>query len=224
MKYELMGIGAYPAVKVMLDRGEKLTAESGAMVSMKTVDIETTSRGGIMGGLKQKLLGGESFFVNHFTSPNDGGEVVLAPILPGDIQVRELHGETVYLQSGASLGMVGNLDVDTKWKGWKNFFAGEGFFMLKISGNGTLFYNCFGAMYEVNISSGQTHVVDTGHIVMFDEGLSYAVRTFGGVKSFLFSGEGLVAEFTGSGKLMVQTRNIPGFVSWMAAHLPTKTS
>jgi len=223
MQYEIIGKGAYPAVKAILGRGEKITAEAGAMASMDgCIDIETKMQGGLMGGLKRKMLGGESFFMNHFTSSADDGAIYLTPTLPGDIRVREMKGETVFLQSGSFLAAVGDIEIDTKWKGFKGFFSGEGFFMLRISGSGTLFFNSFGAMYDVEIQGGP-YKVDTGNIVMFEEGLDYHVKSVGGMKSFFLSGEGLVAEFGGHGSMILQTRNIPGFIGWIAGKMPRKT-
>jgi uncharacterized protein (TIGR00266 family) len=223
MRYEMIGEGAYPAVRVSLGRGDRITAEAGAMASMDgCVNIETEMKGGLLGGLKRSVLGGESFFMNHFTSSADNGELVLAPTLPGSLRVREMHGETVFLQSGSFLASFGSVEVDTKWKGFKGFFSGEGFFMLRITGSGTLFYNSFGAMYDVQVNGGP-YRVDTGNIVMFDEGLDYRVASVGGLKSLVLSGEGLVAEFTGKGTLVMQTRSIPGFVSWITGKMPKKS-
>jgi len=223
MRYEIIGAEAYPAARLSLAKGDRITAESGAMASMDgCVNIETEMKGGLLGGLKRSVLGGESFFMNHFTSSADNGELVLAPTLPGSIRVREMKGETVFLQSGSYLGSFGNIEIDTKWKGFKGFFSGEGFFMLRVTGSGTLFYNSFGAMYDVQIK-GAPYRVDTGNIVMFDEGLDYHIASVGGLKSLVLSGEGLVAEFTGSGTLVMQTRSIPGFVSWISGKMPKKS-
>ncbi|MDO9508359.1 MAG: AIM24 family protein [Thermovirgaceae bacterium] len=95
MRYEIVGEGAYPAVRVSLAKGDRITAESGAMASMD-----------------------------------------------------------------------GCVDIETEMKG---------------------------APYRV----------DTGNIVMFDEGL--------------------VAEFNGHGMLVMQTRSIPGFVGWLSGKMPRKT-
>ena len=93
--------------------------------------------------------------------------------------------------------------------------------MLRVTGSGTLFYNSFGAMYDVQVK-GAPYRVDTGNIVMFDEGLDYRIASVGGLKSLVLSGEGLVAEFTGHGTLVMQTRSIPGFVGWITGKMPKK--
>jgi uncharacterized protein (AIM24 family) len=67
-------------------------------------------------------------------------------------------------------------------------------------------------------------VVDTGCIVGFTEGLQYRVTMFGGYKSLFFSGEGLVCQFTGQGKVWVQTRQVPAFARWCYPYRPTQNS
>ena len=65
-------------------------------------------------------------------------------------------------------------------------------------------------------SKGQTWTVDTGHMVAWTEGVQYAVRKVGGWKSTLFSGEGLVCDLTGPGRIYLQTRSPDDFLGWLA--------
>lgn len=61
---------AHSLAKVNLNHGEQIVAESGAMVGMSSsVQMQTQSTGGLMGGLK-RMFGGESFFRNTFTAAN----------------------------------------------------------------------------------------------------------------------------------------------------------
>src|SRR5690606_4223615 len=71
---------------------------------------------------------------------------------------------------------------------------------------GTVFYASYGALHEVPVGP-QGYTVDTGHVVGFTDGVQFGVRPFGGFKGLFFSGEGLVCNFTGSGSVLVQTRN-----------------
>ena len=88
-------------------------------------------------------------------------------------------------------------------------FAGEGLFLSKISGNGIVFLNSYGAIYEKELAPGEQYIVDTGHIVAFQETVTYKLRKAAkGIFSSLASGEGLVCEYTGPGKIWIQTRNL----------------
>jgi len=211
---------SYSLARVRLEAGEEVNAEAGAMVSMSAgIEMQTSVRGGVLSGLKRSLLGGESFFINTFRAAA-AGEVTFAPPLPGDIMHIELTGSALLVQSTSYLASSPQLTVDTKWAGARGFFAKEGLFLLKVSGRGHLFVSSYGAIHEVPLAAGQDYTLDNGHMVAFDETASYNVRRVGGVKSTLFSGEGLVCTFTGPGRVFLQTRSEDAFLSWLIPHLP----
>lgn len=217
MQYEILDAPDFGLLKLTLDSGEKVVAESGAMVAMGAeIGVETNMRGGLLAAAKRKLLGGESLFQNTFTARAGGQELFLAPAAEGDLLMRQLEaGETFFLQSGNYLAHVGEeLKLDTQWGGVRSFFGGIGFFMLKLVGPGTVFYGSYGAIHEVQVGAGG-YTCDTGHIVGFTEGLEYHVRPFAGFKGLFFSGEGLVCDFEGRGSLLIQTRNAPSLASFL---------
>jgi len=202
---------SFSLLSVKIQQGEKVTAEAGAMVTMDgTIEIETKMQGGLGGALKRSLLGGESFFMNHYTG---SGEVSFASSVPGDIKHIKMTGNTLFVQSGSFIASAGDITVDTKFGGAKTFFSGEGLFLLKISGTGDLFISSFGAITERELAANQELKVDTGHMVAFDEGVEYKVKKVGNWKSTFLSGEGLVANFTGPGKVLIQTRSLAAFAS-----------
>jgi uncharacterized protein (TIGR00266 family) len=222
MQHEVLYRPSYSLLRVSLQQGESVAAESGAMVSMSSsIEIQTKARGGVFGALKRSVLGGESFFVNTFRAA-EAGEVTLAPALPGDVYAMELSGGSFYAQSGAYLASSPEIHVDTKWGGAKTFFSREGLFLLKLTGTGTVFLSSYGAVHEVEIGAGQEYVVDTGHMVAFADTVGYHVRKVGGLKSTLFSGEGLVCRLTGPAKVLIQSRSADAFLSWLIPQLPTK--
>jgi uncharacterized protein (TIGR00266 family) len=224
MEYEILYRPSYSLLKMKLAKAEAVTAEAGAMVSMSnTVNIETSMKGGLFGALKRSVLGGESFFMNTFTAA-DAGEITFAPPLPGDIAGIELKNQTVYAQSRAYIASTTGIQIDTKWGGAKTFFSREGLFLLKISGTGIVFISSYGALHEIELAAGQKYIVDTGHMVEFAEGVGYAVKKVGGLKSTLLSGEGLVCELTGPGKIFIQTRSEDAFLSWLIPQLPKQHS
>jgi len=71
---------------VEMNAGEKITAESGAMVYMKgNFELKTRTReGGLFKKLKVTALGGESFFVNDYVAQDDCNIGLTGPPL-GDI-------------------------------------------------------------------------------------------------------------------------------------------
>ena len=222
MKYDIKYGPSYALGMVSLEAGEKIQAESGAMVSMSdTIKMETGVRGGIMSGLKRSVLGGESFFINTFTA-EQAGEVTIAPALPGDIVALDLAGGTLLVQSGSFLAATPDVNVDTKWGGGKTFFSREGLFLLKCTGTGTIFVSSYGAIHLVDLQPGQRYNVDTGHMVAFDESVQYDVGRAGGWKTTLLGGEGLVCKLTGPGRFYLQTRSPDNFLAWLLPKLPGK--
>jgi len=213
---------SFAMATVTLNQGEGLQAEAGAMTGMSGgVEITTKAQGGLLGGLKRSVLGGESFFINTFTASAGPGEVIVAPALPGDIIHLPVDGtKAVMVQSGSWLAGEASVAVDTKWGGAKTFFSGEGLFLLRCSGAGDMLVASYGAVFEMDLAPGQTYKVDTGHIVAFDEGIGYEVNKVGNWKSTILSGEGLVATFTGPGKLWQQSRSPADLVGWLTAKLP----
>ena len=226
MQIEIRYQPSYSLALVTLDEGETIRTESGSMVGMSPdLVMETAASGGLLKSLSRSLLGGESFFLNTYTAKQQGDSVALAPPLPGDIAVIDVEeGQELLVQSGSFLASSAGVQVDTKWSGAKTFFGGEGLIMLRVSGQGKLIISSYGAIHAIELAEGQSYVIDTGHLVSFNANMSYQVKKVAGWKSTLFSGEGLVAELAGPGRLTLQSRSQDSFLSWLIPKLPTRTS
>jgi uncharacterized protein (TIGR00266 family) len=216
---------AFALATITIPAGGEIKAEAGVMTAMSGgVEIETKVQGGIMSGLKRSVLGGESFFINTFRAPQ-GGQLAVSPTLPGDIVHMPLDGSAAMMvQSGSWLASETGVEVDTKWGGAKTFFSGEGLFLLRCSGTGDMLVSSYGAIEDRSLEAGEVFKIDTGHIVAFEEGIGYEVNKVGGWKSTILSGEGLVATFTGPGRLWMQTRSPSAFVGWLIPQLPKQSS
>ena len=220
MQVDIQAGPAFAMGTIRLAAGESVKVEAGAMAAMSSgVEIQTASTGGLLGGLKRSMLGGESFFINTFTATT-GGEISVAPKLPGDITHLPLSGGAMLVQSGSWIASEPSVEVDTKWGGAKTFFSGEGLFMLHCSGAGDMLVSSYGAIVVRQLQPGEVFTVDTGHIVAFDEAVTYAVRKVGNWKSTILGGEGLVTDFTGPGRLLLQTRSAQDLIDWLTVSLP----
>lgn len=225
MDIEILYKPSYSLGVLKLAGGEQVRVEGGAMVSMTDgVTIETKAAGGILKSLARSVLGGESFFQNVYQAPSKGGEVSVAPALPGDLFALDLQGESLMVQSGSYVASESGVELDTKWGGAKTFFASEGLIMLRSSGDGMLVLSSYGAIHEHNLGAGEKLTVDTGHLVAFTDGINFKVNKVGGLKSTFFSGEGLVVELTGPGRVLMQTRSANAFISWLVPQLPKPSS
>lgn len=223
MEHQISFDPSFSLLTVTLDQGESIRAESGAMVSHDTsIDMETNATGGFLKSITRSL-GGESFFQNTFHA-RAPGEVQFASVLPGDIVHRELDNETLYVQSSSYIAGAPDLHVDSDFGGAKSFLGGEGLILLKAEGSGPLFISSYGAIQAVDLSERDDFVIDTGHIVAFEDSLDFTVKRVGGLKSTLTSGEGLVCHFSGEGTVWLQSRSQGAFLAWLIPKIPQRPS
>jgi uncharacterized protein (TIGR00266 family) len=208
---------SFANVVVYLEPGEKVVAESDAMASMST-GIEMTTRwsGGFFGAVMKRVFGGESLFVNEFTA-KESSELVLTQPMPGDIEVIELNGTSLFLQPGAFLACESGIRLGLKWAGLASLIGGEGLFRLVVSGKGRIWFSSYGGIYSREVTD--EYIVDTGHLVAYEPSVNLKVGMAGGIFSSFFSGEGLITRVRGPGRIYLQSRNLSGLTAWMNAHL-----
>lgn len=215
MRYEIKNRPAYASLEVELNGDESIVAESGAMAWMDTnIVAKTQARGGVLQGIKRKMLTKESFFQNTFSvdpSSTDSGRLRLAPGCAGDIVARELNGEELILEKGAYLASAEGVRCDAKWDGFRGFFN-EVMFLLRCEGTGLLFFSSYGAIECVDVDG--EYVVDNGFAVAWEPQLQYRISRARRVRSFLFSDQ-LLLRFSGRGKVWVQSRSPQALASWV---------
>jgi uncharacterized protein (TIGR00266 family) len=198
------------AVVLTLGGGDVVRAEAGAMMFMTDhVEMDAKMEGGILGGLKRKLLAGESLFITYFRSAAAGAKVAFAGPYPGKIIHVNMGGQQALLcQRDAFLCATGNIDISiafTKRLG-AGFFGGEGFILQKMTGTGELFIHSGGTIVPFELKPAERLKVDTGCLVALDESVDYDIERVGGIKTSLFGGEGLFfASLTGPGRVWLQT-------------------
>ena len=223
--YEVLHQPSFSLAVVNLQAEQSIQAEAGAMVSMSAnVELQSQMKGGLFGAIK-RAAGGESAFVSTFTSRGGPGEVTFAPGAPGDIAAIEMTNQSFFVQSSSYLAGDASLNVDTKWGGAKSFFGGEGLFVLLVQGQGLLLVSSFGAIHRKQLRAGERYVVDTGHLVAWEGTTQYTLRkAAAGFFRSMMSGEGIVAEFTGPGELLIQTRNLAALAGLLRPFFPTQGS
>ena len=225
--YSVLEKGSYGSVLVELGPSEGFVSEAGAMFrASSNVDIDVTTRskgvGGLMSGIK-RLLAGESFFFSTYrTVDGTRGEVGLAPTLAGEVAVIECSGGNRWLCAGGSyLGSTESLQLDTEFQGLRGVFSGESLSFLAVEGQGEFLVSAFGSIREIDVAGELT--VDTGHVVAFEESLDYTLGRAGGswIQSMLAS-EGIVLNFSGEGRLYVQSHNPDEFGSRLGGLMPPR--
>jgi len=218
MKYEIKYKPSYSMLVVNLEPSEKIVAESGAMTYMDPkIEVHTRKREtSLLGTLGLAIFGRQSFWVNEYTVGDGTGEVgfVSAPV--GDIEKLEIKPNQGYIiQKAAYIASTENVDLDVKWEGFTRGLFGQGLFMIRVTGDGMLFINTFGAIDKHVLKPGQSMIVDNFHLVAFSSTCNYKVTKFGGLKETILGGEGLVTNIVGPGEVYIQTKNLGEFVEWL---------
>ncbi len=223
MKYRISG-NNLQVVSIELGPGERVYAEAGAMVYMSgNVVMEARARGGILKGLKRKLMG-ETFFMTEFYSTGGRGLVAFAGNAPGTIKPVEISpGKEFLVQKDAFLCAQDGVDLDMAFqrKLGAALFGGEGFILERLSGSGLAFIHACGDFVEFDLSPGQVLKVDVGCVVGWDATVTYDIQLAGGVKTALFGGEGIfLATLRGPGKVILQSMSLRNLAAALQPYLP----
>jgi uncharacterized protein (TIGR00266 family) len=200
--------GHAPAVVVSLQAGERLTSEAGAMMFVSgDIAMDVEMPGGLVGGLKRKLLAGESLFLTRYLA-NGAGAVGISGPFPGSIRQHELDGEII-CEKHAYLGHHGDVEIESALAqrlGMGVRGGGEGFFLQRLKGKGTVWLHGGGDFLDFDLAAGQRLIVDTGCMVMVEPTVRYEVKMQSGLAKGLFGGEGFfLVHMTGPGHVTLQT-------------------
>lgn len=222
MKFEI--VGNYPVLKCTLNRGETIVTSSGNMSWMtQGFELDTSARGGLFKGFA-RAVSGEGMFQNRYKAVSDNQEIAFASSLPGEIIPIQMNGQTIIAQKNAYLASTEEVDFEIALT--KRFSAGliggEGFVLQKFSGKGDLFLEADGTIIEYDLTYGESLLVDSGHVFMFDESVDYSIETVKGFKNILFGGEGaFLVKLTGPGKVHLQSMPISTLASKIIPFVPT---
>lgn len=212
MEHTIQMQPSYSVLELTLEPEEEVVAEAGAMVWMSdNLELKTSARGGALSGLKRAVLTGESFFQNTFKASGGLGLLGLAPGQPGDIVAHDLADSELLLEKGAYLASTPGLETNSNFQGFRGLFN-EGLFVLGVSGTGTLYFNGYGDIEEVEVDG--TYIVDNGHAVAWEPTLDYELTRAPKVRAFLFADQ-ILLRFSGQGKLWVQSRNPRTLADWV---------
>ncbi len=220
MKQEIKHSPSFASLFLDMEPGEAVRTEAGAMVGMSSnMSITTKVYGGFLMALIRKLLGGESIFQNTYTPEGAPGRLILSPTMPGEIRHYAMqNGRPLTLQATSFLASSPDISMKTAYGGMKSMLSGEGLFLLKMEGDGDLWFNAYGNIVDIDVDG--EYVLDTGHLVALEDGLKFKVKKVGGLKSTLLSGEGFVMHFSGKGKLFIQSRTVSSLLGWITPMLP----
>jgi uncharacterized protein (TIGR00266 family) len=224
MQVELRHQPSFSVARLHLAGGEPARVESGAMVAHSWgVALDAKVEGGLLKGLRRMALGGESLFVTTYTAPAQGGWVDVAANLPGDIRAEPISAQhPLRITRGCWIANSYGVQIETQWAGLQNLFGGEGGFVVSAAGDGLVVLGAYGAIDEIVLGPNEAVTVDSGHVVAFDANMQSRLRRAveGRTVQSVKSGEGLVFDFAGPGRLLIQSRNPSALIQWLTANLP----
>ncbi|MCI0576846.1 MAG: TIGR00266 family protein [Chloroflexi bacterium] len=226
MRYEIHGT-TLQTLDIYLNQGESVFTESGGMAWMVgNIDMNTSTRCGLLQGLGRSLAG-ESLFLTTYTCSGPQAMITFTPEAPGSIVPVELKaGESRICQKDAFMVAehTVTLEMHFRKKLGAGLFGGEGFVLQKITGPGTAWVEISGEVRAYTLQAGQTIKVDPGHIAMYEPTVNYDIQRVKGVKNILFGGEGLfLATLTGPGQIWLQSLPLSNLASKLAQYMPVKS-
>ncbi len=209
-------------VEIMLDPGETIVAEAGAMMYMDSaIQMETIFGDGsgkegkdLMGKLfsaGKRVITGESLFMTAFTNKGSGKKCVsFAAPYPGKVVSFDLTdmGGMLICQKDSFLCAAKGISVGIAFQKriGVGLFGGEGFIMQKLEGDGLAFMHAGGTIIKKDLQPGETLKLDTGCLVALTKTVNYDIQFATGIKNALFGGEGLaMATLTGPGTVWLQS-------------------
>lgn len=230
MKYTLSHDSSFPLVYVNLNRNEQIRMERGSMVYHNGLvkiegNMNSNGAGGIGGAFKaigRSLTSGESFFITTATGQADDAMIALAPSRIGQVRELIVDGRQQWcLNDGSFVACDSSVQYEMKRQSiGKALFAGTGgLFVMESTGQGSMLVAGFGDILEINLDGSSNFVIDNFHVVAWERSLSYSIKIASGVFGFT-TGEGLVNEFSGAGKVLIQARNISSFATQIIPFLP----
>ncbi len=225
MQVRIRHTPSFGVARLVLAAGEPVCVRSGAMLATSYgVAAEARSQGGKLKSLARAAPGASSP-ASTYTAPQQGGWVDVAPSLPGDLNVIELEGRAGWCASRSCwLASSTTVREETRWGGFSNLFGGEPGFLSHVTGQGGVVLACYGALDVMTLQPGEFVTVDTGHVVAYADTVQTRLRQVDlgrgvqGRAQSLRTGEGLVFDFAGPGKVMTQTRNPRGLASWLGGN------
>ena len=231
MKYTKTQSSVFPLVDVTLNQGEQIRIERGSMAYHNgDVTLEgkmnSNGSGGLGGALKaigRSIVSNESIFITTVTSQKDGAVIGIAPKNPGAVMELTVGPQQWRINDGAFLACDDTVSYDVKTQSLgKAVFAGTGgLFVMETTGQGMMLINAYGDILEFELDGTKPFVVDNTHVVAWSATLDYNIKIASGTFGFK-TGEGLVNEFNGVGKVLVQTRNVQSLADMLAPFMPSK--
>ena len=227
MRYEIIG-GSFPAVNVILDAGETVVTQSGAMAWCdSSIEMSTNAEGGLLKSIGRMFSGASLMFVRH-TAVEDDSRITFSAAFPGSIKEFKVDADHEYFAQKSAFLVAEegvNVDATVNKNFWAGLLGGECFILQKFTGEGTMLAEIDGSLVEIELAEGEQVKVETGHVALFESTCQYDVESVSGFKNIFFGGQGLfLTTLTGPGKVWLQTLTAQDMAQKLIPYMPTSSS
>lgn len=182
-----------------LNKGEKIIIEKGCLIfSDGEYDFENKIEVESYKNIISKIFGGKSLAYNIYTA-NEKLKMGFSAKDTAEIFSLEIDKQNPILFD-ASQHFARTIDIQIKTGGLSQEF------LVKTEGSGILFLKAYGQIIEKIVESSKPIYIDEDSLIAFEEGIEYKWIT-GGIKKLITSGEGGLYEFSGNGKIWIQSKS-----------------
>lgn len=230
-KYDVKFGPAFATLHLNLNKDQSVYAEGGVYNRMDdSVEMKTSSRGGIFQGITRALLTSTTMFLNTFKGLSSiGNTLVLSSHLPGDILALKVNkGQSIVMTNNAFLSATDNIEPpSTRFRG-KNLFLGDNMFLTEIKltdryhKDGMVWVSSYGPYKKITLKKDEIHLVDGGLFLCADGDVRFDVvkpsSKQGYIKSVVLSGEGFSMMFEGPCEFYVSGRNEGSLINYIKKH------
>jgi len=220
--FEYEGGSGFKTVKFTLKQNEEIRADGGAMNYMSSAIKIKTESGSIFNGVS-RMFSGESFFYNIFyNNTSIPRDVTFSGINPGNIGCFYIPANKSFnIVSNSYICSTTNLDVNTNFRSG-GIILGYGLAFVNITAktsSGLIWGSSFGDVIEKIIQPGDSIKIDNGVLLGFEANIEIKTNSVGGLKSTLFSGEGLVSQITNKGikpmRIFLESRSKIAYIKYI---------
>jgi uncharacterized protein (TIGR00266 family) len=222
MKFNITGT-TMQTVSIELQPGETVFSQRNVMGWMTdTVQMNTTTGGGLFKALKRSFSGGGMFVVDYTaTGP---ARIAFAARFPGQILPFTLQpGESLVCRKETFLCAEKSVQLEIAFQQrlGAGLFGGEGFVLQKVTGPGTVWLDLSGEVVIEELAPGQRLLVHAGHVGIQTPSIQFSIQMVKGFRNVLFGGEGLfLATVTGPGRVWLQSMPIMNLAEEIGKFLP----
>jgi len=179
--------------------------------------VNDVSVGGISNFLTRCFCMNESGFRIHWKNVCDQIQrIALTPSFPAKVVPVDLdaHSGELFFKSGAFMAALDpqlKFDIERAGRSEGSTFGtgllgGQGFVLNKVTGDGWVFLQAAGAIWEKQLARGETIVVDRECVVAWETTVQFSYRAAGSATMMCCGGEGLtMTTLTGPGYVVIQS-------------------